>query len=517
LPAMRLVLGMLCALMVTGCGEAERPAQLPIPTPAASAPVTPAPNYDVAHPNIVFVLTDDLSGDLLRFMPNVQKLAATGATFDDYFVSDSLCCPSRASIFTGLLPHDTGVYTNTRPDGGIRAYRRHGDAQRSFALTLAAQGYRTALMGKYLNGYGANGAQVPPGWSDWAGTSRAYQGFDYTLNVDGTPYYYGSEPQDYLTDVISERGGTFIDSSAARARPFFLELASFTPHRPAVPAPRDLGLFGGVRAPRGPAFNRAIVDAPPWLAGRGPLSLGQRDRIDSLYRDRARSVVAVDDMVGALIDHLRATGQLDNTYFVFSSDNGFHMGEHRLQPGKLTAFDTDIRVPLIVSGPGVAPGTHIRALAQNTDLAPTFETLAGAQPPADVDGRSLTGLLHGDPVPADWRTATLVEHRHITRRHGFDPDVQTRASGDPPSYTALRTAGATYVEYADGERELYDDRFDPDQLRNAYGALTISQRGALHRELRRLVNCHGTASCATAPAPRAGRAARRHRRRARRH
>jgi N-acetylglucosamine-6-sulfatase len=461
------------------------------------------PRQDASPPNIVFVLTDDLSPDLLRFMPTVRQLAAEGTSFTNYIVSDSLCCPSRASIFTGQFPHNTGVFTNIYPHGGFYAYTVGGAAGRSFAVALSARGYRTALMGKYLNGYHAERAPVPEGWTDWAGTGVAYQGYDYTLNVDGTPTYYGDEPADYLTDVIAQRGIQFI--SEQRGHPFFLELASFAPHRPAVPAPRHLGLYHRVRAPRGPAFDRLVVDAPDWLRAKR-MTRAQVEAIDVEYRDRARSVVAVDELVKTVRDRLAALGELENTYFVFSSDNGYHMGEYRLLPGKKTAFDTDIRVPLIVTGPGVAAGAEIDAITQNTDLAPTFAEWAGSEMGPQVDGRSVADLLRGEPVPADWRAAALVEHRRTRRLH-HDPDEQPVRSGDPPTYQALRTTSATYVEYDNGGREYYDLSDDPDQLRNRYAALSHRRRRTLHVQLRSLVTCDGAEQCATAPAARAARAA----------
>jgi arylsulfatase A-like enzyme len=498
-----LLLLLVAACVAAGCGDAERPAQaaptLPVDTPSGLPTATPtAPAFDITRPNIVFVLVDDMSTDLLRFMPNVQALEQRGTSFNNYIVSDSLCCPSRASIFTGQLPHNTGVFTNIYPNGGVYAYAKHDNARKSFARPLSERGYRTALMGKYLNGYRADSGVIPEGWTDWAATARGYQGFDYTLNVNGNPIFYGEQEEDYLTDVIARRGGDFIDSATARHQPFFLELATFTPHRPAVPAPRHVGMFQDVDAPRGPSFNKPIVNAPKWLRGRPARSQYLLDRIDARYRNRARSVVSADEMVGKLVTQLEDSGQLANTIFVFSSDNGYHMGEHRLLPGKLTAFDTDIRVPLIVAGPGITQGARVDALAQNIDLKPTFEQLAGAPPQAEVDGRSLVGLLQGQPAPPDWRAAALVEHRH-TSRAAHDPDEQSLASGDPPSYGALRTLDFTYVEYKDGQHEYYDLRFDPDQMRNLYPDLSRARRRALHRQLRKLVKCDGQAECATAP------------------
>ncbi len=405
-------------VLLTGCGG----------KPAAGRP------YEVpGGPNVVFVLTDDLTGDLLRFMPNVQRLQDDGTTFDNYIVSSSLCCPSRATILTGDVPHNTGVQTNIIPHGGLFAYRTHGNPARSWAKRLKQHGFRTGLFGKYLNGYPADKPGIPRGWTDWAGTNKGYFGFDYTLNVDGKPTHFGHRPADYLTDVIAARGERVIDRAATEGRPFVLELAPFTPHRPAVPAPRHRDAFPYLSAPRAASFNRAVADAPPWLAGRPERNAATIARIDAQYRKRARSVLSIDEMLGRLVDRLRATGQLDNTYVVFTSDNGYHMGEHRMLPGKLTAFETDIKVPLIVSGPGVPAGRHVSALVQNSDFGPTFEDLAGLKPRPEVDGRSLLPLMHGRPAPANWRRQALIEHRHTRRRHnGRDPDAQTGRPADLP-------------------------------------------------------------------------------------
>src|SRR5262245_13156216 len=225
-------------------------------------------------PNIVFVLTDDLSWNLVKYLPQVQRMQAQGMTFTDYTVTDSLCCPSRSSILTGRFPHNTGVFTNKAPDGGFVYFHRHGEEQHTFATALRDKGYRTALMGKYLNGYQPGGPKpyVPPGWSEWDVSDLGYKGFDYDLNENGTVVHYGSEPQDYLTDVIAGKGEDFIRRSAKAGSPFLLELATFAPHAPYTPAPRDDADFPGLTAPRTAAFDTLPTNAPPWLASRTPLT-----------------------------------------------------------------------------------------------------------------------------------------------------------------------------------------------------------------------------------------------------
>ncbi len=187
---------------------------------------------------------------------------------------------------------------------------------------------------------------------------------------------------------------------------------------------------------------------------------------------------------------MRVKGLARNTYFVFSSDNGYHMGEYRLDPGKQTAFDTDIHVPLVVTGPGVPAGRVVSQLTSNIDLCPTFETLAGVPVPADVDGHSLAGLWHGQN-PANWRQAILIEH-HGPDFSPSDPDGQSMKNGDPPTYEAVRTATALYVRNAGGQQEYYDTVNDPWELHN------IAAKGipaALPKALSALQNCHSGVTC----------------------
>jgi len=470
------------------------------PTDAAAV----ATGTTTSRPNIVFVLTDDLSNNLVRYMPHVRAMMRHGATFTNYFVTDSLCCPSRTSIFTGLYPHDSGVFTNVGADGGFWTFNRQHNPGRTFAVALQKRGYRTALMGKYLNGYepdmrlaSARRTYVPRGWDDWVGAGRAYKEFDYDLNENHRVVHYGHAARAYFTDVMARHAHEYVTRAAkpgaTSLRPFALEIATFAPHEPSVPAPRDQHKFPLVQAPRTPAFgNQDSAGNPPWL-DLPPLTPEAITSIDRDFRRRVRSVLAIDRMIGELQRQIRAGGLASNTYFVFSSDNGYHMGEHRLWAGKETAFDTDIRVPLVITGPGIRPGVRIDSLAENIDLAPTFEELAGNKPNPSVDGRSLVPLLEGRQ-PANWRKAVLVEH-HGPDLNPDDPDFQPPAAGNPPTYEAIRLQHEVYVEYVDGEREYYDIADDPYELRNAYGDLTPDRVSELHSALTQLVACHGAAAC----------------------
>ncbi|HZC73195.1 MAG TPA: sulfatase [Jatrophihabitans sp.] len=473
------------------------------------------------RPNIVMVLTDDLTKNLVRYMPHVRALKAAGMTFTNYTVTNSLCCPSRSSILTGRYPHNTGVFANEGPSGGFGAFQMHGDDRLSFALALKRAGYRTAMMGKYLNGYSPTSASgylnpsqigwpgtpapggnyVAPGWTTWAVAGEAYAEFDYDLNFNHRVVHFGNAARDYGVRVLDQLGQRFIARSAAADKPFFLELSTFAPHSPYTPAYGDRDLFPGLRAPRTPAWNTTPRKAPNWLAGHDPLTADEVSVIDSTFRQRAQSVQSVDRAVGHLRDQLRRSGQLSNTVFVFTSDNGFHLGEYRLTSGKTTAFDTDANVPLIIAGPGIAAGRVRNAMVQNIDLAPTFEQLAGWTPDPGRDGASFVGLLHGRSA-AHWRTLALVEHHgQDFTEYQNDPDWQPPTGGNVPSYAALRSKQFTYVHYQDGEREYYDRTVDPYELNNIAGTLSVDRISTLDASLAALTSCSGAAECRTAGQP----------------
>lgn len=494
---MRWIAALVAALALLGARAAAAP------DGAVAARRAPGAAAQGAPPNIVVVMADDLSWDLVAHMPQVRRLQRDGVTFSRYVVTNSLCCPSRASILTGRYPHNTGIHRNTGPDGGFRAFRRRGLERATFATALQAAGYRTALLGKYLNQYApgkvrdaAGRPYVPPGWTTWGVAGNGYPGYGYRIMRGERVERRGWAARDYLTTVLQRDGRRFIADAVAAGAPFLLVLAPFAPHRPATPAPRDARRFGDLIAPRTPAFDEEdLSDKPAWLRHLRPLGPEREARLDAHFRARVRSVQAVDRALGRLRAQLRRLGVADRTYVVFTSDNGFHLGQHRMTAGKLTAYDADVRVPLIVAGPGVPAGATVDALAENVDLCPTFVELAGAAPPGEVDGRSLVPLLRGERV-AGWRQAALIEHRGAPLERS-DPDFGGRGSPNPPTYHALRTRDGLYVEYETGEREYYDHRSDPHELDNVADALPLARRLQLSATLARLRACRG-AGCALA-------------------
>jgi len=246
-----------------------------------------------------------------------------------------------------------------------------------------------------------------------------------------------------------------------------------------VPAPQDANSFPGLQAPRVANFDVRPTNPPSWFkTTHKTLSPKDQALIDRNFRLRVQDVQSVDRMIGNVQTALQDAGVADNTILVFSSDNGFHLGEYGLLSGKKTAFETDVKVPLVVTGPGVPAGRVVTAPVENIDLAPTFDNLAGADAPADIDGHSFADLLYGGQ-PADWRTAALIEH-HGGAEDPNDPDSGPPAGGNPPTYNALRTLEFTYVEYITGDREYYDRVSDPYELHNIAGQLSTARLGALH-------------------------------------
>ena len=478
-------------------------------------------------PSIVMILTDDQDVQLgsLAYMPNVQSLLAQqGATFVNHYVPLSLCCPSRTTILRGQYPHNTGVLTNNLPDGGFeKAYAENLESA-TLATVLHGAGYRTVLLGKYLNGYPdtAPANYVPPGWDEWYSPSAGnpYSEYNYTMNENGHPVVYGATPADYLTDVIHAKAVDFIRRTAP-TQPVFVYFATYAPHSPYTPAPRHASLFPNLKAPRPPSFNEPNVSSKPaYVQSRNILAQAEVDTIDGNYRDRIRALQAVDEAVADLVGTLASTGRLANSYVVFTSDNGYHMGEHRLPPGKYTPYETDLHVPLIIRGPGIPAGAVRDQFTGNLDLAETFADMAGVPPLPFSDGRSLTPLF-SDRAPSNWRRAFLLEEFNQGDLNVVDPDktdpmspTGIREPLDPaqigeaplpiPTYYGFQAPGYKFIEYlvkATGtiaERELYLAS-DPFELRNRASQMDSTLIDSFEAYLNSLIHC-STTGCRSAEA-----------------
>jgi N-acetylglucosamine-6-sulfatase len=452
----------------------------------------------VSQPNIIYIVTDDMRYDDLnsRYMRNTYSLLAQeGMTFDNAFVSNPLCCPSRATGMRGQYAHNTGVWSNGGSSGGWQAYKNNGLEQDNVATRLDAAGYRTGLFGKYLNGYKGT-TTVPPKWDDWFAFQRDVSYFNYDVNDNGIMRHFGTTASAYSTDVLNSEVQQFIDASLAQGNPFFAYVTPTAPHEPATPAPRDVHTFDGVQDPRLPSFDETDVsDKPPWIRSMSKLSTADKAKIRGRHENRLESLQAVDDLVAEVVGKLRDKGVLSNTYIVFTSDNGWYHGEHRIRAGKERPYEEAPHVPLVIRGPGIAAGSTTDELTLNTDYFPTFMDLAGAQTPSYVDGRSLLPVLTGSATT--WRTAILLEGSFAT------PSLLTTKHR---KFYGIRTSTTKYVEYEGGFRELYDltPGADPYELNNIYykAASNVAPRPDLKARLDVLKSCAGadalSTSCKTA-------------------
>lgn len=460
----------------------------------------------VERPNILYVFADDLADDDLEHLPHVRRLLTDhGVELTSAYVSVSLCCPSRSTVLRGQYSHNTGVETN-RGNGGFEVFHERGLEESTVGTWLQEAGYRTALVGKYLNDYPgeAGDAYVPPGWDHWAapvGSTNEQEGgiyrqYGYTLNRNGTLVEHGDAPEDYAGTVFVDEVADFVDDAAERGDPFFAYLSLVSPHAPATPAPGDEDAYPDATAPRTPSYDQADVSAmPQWVRDRPRINDFDQAYLDGLQRARLQSLLGVDRAVRDLVRTLRDNGQLDDTYVVFTSDNGHHLGQHRLQSGKLTAYEEDVHVPLVVRGPGIPEGERSDALVLNTDLAPTFAALAGAEVPDFVDGRSFADVLF-DPSAPFPRQSVLLAHYDEELRPGQDHSA-IFYQDDTPELHGLRTRRWTYVEYVTGERELYDNDADPDQLENLAADADPALLEALSGRVADLAGC-AAEGCRTA-------------------
>ena len=409
-----------------------------------------APAAGAERANVVVVMTDDQRADELGPMRTVRRtLAARGVTFENAFATFPLCCPSRATFLTGQYAHNHGVMSNEWAEGG--GYRAFDDTG-SLPIALRRAGYRTGLVGKYLNEY--DGPEIPAGWSRWAVRTRGQTLFDYRLNIDGRRVEYGSRPREYQTDVVARRGARFIRRSAG-ATPFFLWTSFFAPHGESIPgeerwnprpAPRHEGSYAAAKLSKGGSFDeRDVADKPSFVRTAPRLSRSAVRDLTWRHRSRRAALLSVDDAVARFLRTLRQADELDNTLFVFVSDNGFLMGEHRLEH-KERLYEEAVRVPLIMSGPGLPQGTAYDGIVGNIDLAPTILDAAGVAPLRAPDGISLIPLM----------TAS---------EPGRDILLETARS------SAVRTPDWMYAEHRTSrglERELYDMNSDPRQLQSLH-------------------------------------------------
>jgi N-acetylglucosamine-6-sulfatase len=430
--------------------------------------------------NVVVILSDDERLDGGTVMKNVRHLlAAHGVTFSDYHVTTSECGPSRASILLGQYSHHTGVLDNFGPHS-FPAFDQNSD----LAVWLHSSGYRTALIGKYLNDYTLYGHnEIPPGWDDFQAMDSVpmEEYYNYTVNDNGRLEHYGTAPSDYSTTVLTNKAVRFIKRAHS---PFFLYFAPIAPHLPAIPAKQDQNKLVDLAPLHSPAFNEADIGDKPWRAWHADmLNAAAQLYQGDVRRRQLESLYALDRSVKQIVDTLKQRHVLDHTVILYSSDNGFLWGEHRLG-GKLWPYEESTHVPLVVRTPWATKGIVDSEPILNIDLAPTISAFAGIDPPKREDGRSFVPFLHQRAIPS-WRKAYMIEYLGRNQL----------TVGGPPPYYAVHTRRYLYVEYLNGWRELYDLRTDPWELDNVAQSPRYAQiKASLHTELLALESSPGETS-----------------------
>ena len=481
-----------------------------------------------AKPNIVVFLIDDYDVESLNLlvqkgmMPNLKKyFLDVGFNFTESFSVASLGAPSRATFLTGQYPHNHRVRANFPPNGGV-TYLNEAS---TVATWLRSAGYRTSYVGRYLTGYGwwTEPTRVPPGWDEWLALvdPSSTNMVNYQINGGGTLFDFGQFATDlgielYQSDMLAWLAGNVIQRSLATPKPFFITVAPLAfnlelplYHECANPAdPNGLGgnIWGFAQRPpirymntihgndvdfplpAKPSFDEVDVeDKPDWVKARPRLAGDDLDCLKRRYWRKLEVMRAVDDQIGYVMGALETAGVLSNTFAIFTGDNGWNEGEHRL-PYKGYAYEEAIRVPLLIR-PRTSTGPRVvQNLVLNTDLAPTIAQLAGATQTHPVDGRSLVPLLLNPASP--WRKMGLLEHVADGGYFG-DPN--------PPNYFGLRTdvtKPRTYVRYPNVPSgltgELYDLSTDPYQLQNLFADPgRVSERDQLEAWLNAMKTCAG--------------------------
>jgi len=517
-PATRHVsLMLLLSLTAAACFSASSTSeQLSTPTGSPEVPLSAQSKTELGSgntktgvedrepPNIIVFMTDDMGEVHMPAMVEVtERIEKSGLRFVNSIVGYPTCCPSRATFLTGQHALNHRVLWNTGPTGGFSAFTNQ---EATIATAMQGGGYDTIFVGKYLNGFGWDDQHryVPPGWSDFHALvdPAATLYYEYSIFHNGQIMHYGEAEDDYVTDRLTETALMGIQEQQESGAPFFLWLSYSAPHpadgvpipefeadgsslgrslrdgsKPPVPAVRHIGAAAELALPDDPArFEDDVSDKPEALQRR-PLTVADRQRIDSRYQVELESLMAVDESIASILDELDRQGRLENTYVIFTSDNGQFHGQHGFEFGKYFPYEPAARVPLLISGPGIEPGSTADSLVGNVDLAPTIADLASVSLGREADGRSLRPILE-DPTHR-WRRAMLLE--------GYAPTRPQR-----PKFNGVRSDDWSFVQYANGSQELYNLVDDPFQLYNLADDPDSTDIVTLHLQwLGELIRCNG--------------------------
>ncbi len=433
------------------------------------------------RPNILFIFMDDANTDVLKAMDNVnERIKARGATFENATFAKALCCPNRAAMLRGQFPHNTNVLDNHPPNGGYQTFASTGLERDTYATTINGSSYDTFYAGKYFNGYSAKHMnRKPPGWDFWYGSSPSGKCFSDN-GVKSCPSRFRSTLHDRW---LANQAVPWIRAAGGRERPFLATLSFHNPHTPSEYPATYAGRYSSA-VNDSPSYDEADVsDKPKWIQNRSRFNPQEDAELTRRYRDRLRAADFSDDQIGRVLDALHRSGESDDTYVVFWSDNGYHVGEHRLVD-KTSPYVEASRLPLFVKGPGIGASATEKAVINAVDIRATLEDMAvpQANSPAYEDGHSFLPIAQGDA--GGWPPYTYSE----------SPQPTDGGSGGQsrPAYRAVYTATTAYNYYPEtGEEEFYDLTEDPFQLD---GTVSTSEESLIEdhrRALVRFTGCEG--------------------------
>ena len=455
------------------------------------------------RPNVLIILTDDQRTEDMSYMPFLMSKKREARYFRHYFHTQAQCTPSRATMFTGMHPHNSKIENNKLPDGGYERFNQERLPLKTWGRILSQRaGYRTGMFGKYMNGY-EDTTDIPAGWSGWFGLFKQDTLNDYRANDNGTIRFFGSGDTNYQTNVIADRTDAFMRKQINQRRPFAALFSTTCPHIPSTPALKYKGRlrtadFKAVSSK--PNYNEPDMSDKPVIKFPS-LTLEQHWQLEEDWRKRLECQLSVDDAIKRFWSTLSTTGALANTYIFFTTDNGWLHGEHRIPKSKSVPYVEAIESRLFVWGPGVVPGNETR-FAANIDLMPTILELGGINT-SDfrwIDGRSLVPLLKNDLVP--WRQSLYLRGQPVAGDVPMWGSIIGRnadgVAGNVPMWGSIigRNADGVYLytEWSDSlgsEREYYNLNTDPYQLENAYPLVPSERIAPLGSRLDELRVCAG--------------------------
>ena len=502
---------------------------------------------EASRPNIVIILTDDQDVEMnsLSYMPKLQSLLINeGAIFNNFYAHIPVCCPSRSSLYSGQYQHNMHVTGNSIESNCSSISWQQNSEKNAFVTYLQKSGYVTSFAGKYLNDYGAPSvggvAHVPDGWTNWQGLVGNSIYYNYVMSNNGVAERHGNVyPQDYLPLVILNKTLSFIDENADKGAPLFTYVSLPSCHGPQEAEPKYQTLFPDAKAPRTPAFNASVPNAH-WLQAVKavyPYDDNSAAFSDLVFRRRIQTLQTVDDIVEALVEKFTSIGQIDNTYFYYSADNGYHTGHFGFIYDKRQPWETDTHLPFIVRGPGVKKGSAIDAMTSMPDLAASILDVAGVALPPQFDGTSVMPYLAEiaaeedekvkvDTIAPTPRLMVLIEY---TGEGGSDGGPCAPTLGQPifcgrdgnytlppffygnplcvcqdstnNTYTCLRyksdQENYRYCKFVDdiGRREYVDYIADPYELKNIEATIPQSRKDAMDGRIAALRSCQGSEQC----------------------